>query len=231
LEGLAEWEPQPLQTLRTALADVVDTQAGPDAILNTHFRHVLLVDRSRSELALDVLRDVYRYGATAAVPPSPGPASPGAATPGQLGVAMPATSQSNFEVVSLSHFPDDRTPTKQTECLALIRDAVEAGHTVVLRNTRPLHSALYSLLNRHYTASPNAERGAHEAYVTMSIGSLSRSVKVHPSARIIVHLSEDELASTPLPFLSRFERYVVGVDELLGELLHVRFYFQYDCFV
>ena len=89
----------------------------------------------------------------------------------------------------------------------------------MLLNTGPLHSSLYSLLNRHYTVSPNATTGEPEAFVTMAMGSLARSVRVHPAARIIVHLPASALARTPRAFLNRFERFSVGLTEALEEVV------------
>lgn len=89
----------------------------------------------------------------------------------------------------------------------------------MLLNTGPLHSSLYSLLNRHYTVSRNATTGEPEAFVTMAMGSLARSVRVHPAARIIVHLPASALARTPRAFLNRFERFSVGLTEALQEVV------------
>ncbi len=85
-------------------------------------------------------------------------------------------------MIALANFPEDELPTSQAEVLAEIRDAVEEGKTIVLLNTGPLHSALYSLLNRHYTASRNA-RGVEEPVVFLAIGSVNRTIKSVDGAR------------------------------------------------
>jgi hypothetical protein len=227
----ADWQdPKPLDTLRLALEDVVEAPSaggggeggggkpggggggsggrgdgkgsGPGAAqsaedvaaaTSTHFRHVLIVDKSRtSELSLDVLKLLVGSGKDR----------------GQA-------SARKFKVIALADFPDDSLPTNQAEVLAEVRDAVEEGQTIVLLNTGPLHSALYSLLNRHYTTNKNPHTMLEEPVVFLAIGSLKRSVRIHPNAKIIVLLSASALEGTQLPFLSRFERFVVGADDAL----------------
>ena len=63
---------------------------------------------------------------------------------------------------------------------------VEEGSTLVLINTSPIHTALYSLLNRLYDPLQTAQ--GLEASVTIAVGGgvMSRQVRVHPRGRIIV---------------------------------------------
>ncbi len=40
---------------------------------------------------------------------------------------------------------------------------------------------------------------------------------VHPDFKIIVHMPQSKLATTPLPFLNRFEKYFLSIDDALKE--------------
>jgi hypothetical protein len=220
--GLARPEhacaPATLEHLRTALR----AEARPEQAANAPFRHILLVDRTGTEVALDGLLRRLR-----------------AEAPG--GVV----------VVSLSEFAEDGEMSRQTECLAQIQTAVQLGRVIVIVNSLPLQSSLYALLNRHYLLMPRhgaraagaaaadgtlpppppgaaaaggggdgggggggggggassaGDAGGYDACVTMAIGAISRSVRVHKDTRIIVHLPLASVPSTPLPFLNRFER-------------------------
>ncbi len=52
-----------------------------------------------------------------------------------------------------------------------------------------------------------------------AVGSFSRPCKVDPQSRIVVYAPESQLDTMPLPFLARFEKYRVSVDDLLAETL------------
>jgi hypothetical protein len=145
---------------------------GAAAAADTCSRHVLLVDRTRGEVALDFLRS-------------------------ELGDGL--------VVVALSDFAEDSSVARVTEALARVEAAVSYGKTLAIVNSGRLQSSLYALLNRHYHVQRSRQTGRDEQYVTMAIGSLSRPVRVHPAARVIVHLPARELPATPLPFLNRFE--------------------------
>lgn len=130
-------------------------------------------------------------------------------------------------VEALSDFPDDATPTRQTAVLASIKQAIEAGDCILLKNSAPLQSALYDVINRHYAMSTYEDPNnpgvvIREAFANISLGSFSRYVKVHPNFRLIVHIPESQLPMTPLPFLNRLEKYPLSVrDALTQQINHI----------
>jgi E3 ubiquitin-protein ligase RNF213 len=128
----------------------------------------------------------------------------------------------NTKIVSLSDFPEDATPTRQTAVLAQIKRAIELGECLLLKNSAPLQSALYDVINRHYAISVNADplnegKVIREAYANIALGSFSRYVKVHPNFRLVVHVPESKLPVTPLPFLNRMEKYPFSVRNALAQ--------------
>lgn len=125
-------------------------------------------------------------------------------------------------VVSVSDFPGDATPTKHTAVLGHIKRAIEAGVCLLLKNSSSLQSALYDVINRHYKVSvkedpSNPGHMIREAYANIALGSFSRYVKVHPNFRLIVHVPASQLGSTPLPFLNRLEKYPLSIKSALDK--------------
>ena len=55
--------------------------------------------------------------------------------------------RSTTKVLSLSDFPEDLTPTRQTDILAQLKEAIEKGDTVLLINSEPLQAPLVILIN------------------------------------------------------------------------------------
>ena len=120
------------------------------------------------------------------------------------------------EVVSLSNFPEDASPTMTTAALAQIMKCIEEGKTLLLVNSSPLQSALYDVINRHYAVSVR-EDGRKEAYANIPLGSFSSLIRVHESFRLIVHIPTSELCKTPMPFLNRLEKYTLSVRDALSQ--------------
>ena len=117
----AEITAQPVATLRKTFFDAVrDREAA-----STHFRHVLLVDHSQGELSLDVLRALRAEDEAQRLAD--------ASSSVHSAASSISGADARLLVISMSKFADDLTLTKQAECLAQIRDAVEAGSTIVLR--------------------------------------------------------------------------------------------------
>ena len=124
--------------------------------------------------------------------------------------------QSLTVVVSLSNFPEDASPTMTTAALAQIMKCIEEGKTLLLVNSAPLQSALYDVINRHYSISVK-EDGRREAYANIPLGSFSSLIRVHKSFRLIVHIPTSHLCKTPMPFLNRLEKYTLSVRDALAQ--------------
>jgi hypothetical protein len=91
---------------------------------------------------------------------------------------------------------------------------MEKGRTVFLINCNSIHGSFYDVFNQHYL--PRRDRdGTFTYFANVAIGSYSRPCKVHPNFQCIVHLPASELDHTPLPFLNRFEKYLINVDDIL----------------
>ena len=128
--------------------------------------------------------------------------------------ALKLLDQDSTRVLSLSEFPEDLSPTHQTAVLAQIKRSILEGETVLLVNSAPLQSALYDVINRHYRTDTEDD-GTKSCYAQIALDSFSRSVKVHPKFRLVVHVAQSQLSKTPLPFLNRLEKFTLSVSDAL----------------
>jgi hypothetical protein len=120
----------------------------------------------------------------------------------------------NTDVFHLSGFDADDTDHVKSSVISRIKLAMEKGRTVFLINCNSIHGSFYDVFNQHYL--PRRDRdGTFTYFANVAIGSYSRPCKVHPNFQCIVHLPASELEHTPLPFLNRFEKYLINVDDIL----------------
>jgi hypothetical protein len=153
---------------------------------SAHCRYTLLVDPTDCEAGIDLL------------------------------FALKLLDQSTTKVVALSDFPEDTSPTMVTAALAQVKKCIEEGGSLLLANSTPLQSALYDVINRHYSISVR-EGGKREAFANIPIGALSSLVRIHESFRLIVHIPASCLSKTPMPFLNRLEKYTLSVRDALAQ--------------
>ena len=127
----------------------------------------------------------------------------------QLGLLEPEST----EVFELSEFPNDKTETAKHQIISKIKIAMERGSCVFLINASSIAGSFYDLFNQHYKEM----KGNY--YTNIAIGAFSRPCVVHPKFQVVFHLRESELSTTPMPFLNRFEKYLISVPDILGEQL------------
>ena len=62
----------------------------------------------------------------------------------------------------------------------------------------------------------------YQYFANVAIGSYSRPCIVHRNFKVIVHLPESVLKTTPFPFLNRFEKYYLSIEDALEATLQRR---------
>ncbi|KAL6077130.1 Replication factor C small subunit [Balamuthia mandrillaris] len=67
-----------------------------------------------------------------------------------------------------------------------------------------------------------AKKTEYQYYANVAIGSYSRPCMVHPNFWVIVHVPMSTLKDTPLPFLNRFEKYILSVSDGLKHAVALR---------
>ena len=139
----------------------------------------------------------------------------------QVGLLDPERSQ----IFCMSELPEDTSDLHAAETISSIRFALEKPVTAVLVNTSRIHGSLYDLLNQSYrvmarSSSSNdsggdTHQGSQQAYANIAMGSVTYPCPVDPRFQCLVFLRLSRRDQTPAPFLSRFEKYLLSVDDFL----------------
>lgn len=103
-----------------------------------------------------------------------------------------------------------------------MKKAMEKGRTVIIINSDPIRTSFYDVFNRYFSiiadgVNVETKKQQYKYYANVSVGSHARSCVVHPDFKVIVHLPKSSLKTTPLPFLNRFEKYLVSVEDALRD--------------
>ena len=120
-------------------------------------------------------------------------------------------------IMMCSDFPEN-VQIQKINTIAAIRHSAIQGHTVVMSQTDDIHESFYDLFNQRFRRIDDSKDGARY-YANIAIGSHSKPSRVHPDFQCVVVVKQSEVAKTPLPFLNRFEKYLISHASMLGALL------------
>ncbi|KAI9334216.1 hypothetical protein DFJ73DRAFT_39174 [Zopfochytrium polystomum] len=118
-----------------------------------------------------------------------------------------------MRVISVGDFPDDHADTNHSEAVIAMKRSMIDGDAVILVNSEPIRSNFYDAFNFHMTKTVGDDNKV-EFFVNVAVGSLSRPCVVSPSFKCVVVVPMSTLATVPLPFLDRFEKYQLSVSHL-----------------
>ena len=92
---------------------------------------------------------------------------------------------------------------------------------MLMLQTDDIHESFYDLFNQHFRKIPVKGAGGRRThfYANVAIGSHSKPCRVHPKFQCIVVIKESDLATTPAPFLNRFEKYRLSPNSMLEAAL------------
>lgn len=111
----------------------------------------------------------------------------------------------------------------QVNIIAQLRHSVAVGHTVLLSQTDEIHESFYDLFNQRFRSIDiPGEKGKDPEcryYANIAIGAHSKPCRVDPNFQCIVVVNDEELKSTPAPFLNRFEKYHLSHRSLIDSTL------------
>ena len=85
--------------------------------------------------------------------------------------------------------------------------------------TEEIHESFYDLFNQRFNVIYDPRTKQYHLYTNLAIGAHSKPCEVNPAFRCIVVLREQDISSTPSPFLNRFEKYRVSHDLIYREVL------------
>ncbi|KYQ93117.1 hypothetical protein DLAC_11636 [Tieghemostelium lacteum] len=119
------------------------------------------------------------------------------------------------KVIRIGGFEKDHTLESLASVVDQIKNEMAVGGTIVLVNTTPIYSSLYSVFNRYF----HIINGTSKFFAKVSFGNHSIFCSVHPEFKIIIHMPKSQLKTAQLPLLNRFEKYYLTIDQLLNHIL------------
>jgi len=123
------------------------------------------------------------------------------------------------DVIRVGRFPDDRKSAAMNSVLARMKVAITQGKTVLLVNSSELDSCFYDVLNRYFKVFTDTSSGRKRFLAQVGIGSHSCATVVDPEFGVIVHVPRSQLGNVPLPYLNRFEKYLLSFDQAIHDFV------------
>ena len=110
-----------------------------------------------------------------------------------------------------SSLPED---VKDTYLYRILSDVIlylEQGYTLIFEKMDNIYCSLYDLFNQNFSFSGDNK------YCKISLGALyNAKCLVNPDFHCIIFLNEKDLPKTDYPFLNRFEKYNIKLDDILN---------------
>ncbi|CAF0837493.1 unnamed protein product [Didymodactylos carnosus] len=126
----------------------------------------------------------------------------------QVGI-LNATTTSEFR---LSDFTDDiNNELRNVKTLSDIKMCMETGKTILMINTGRLHGSLYDVFNQNFSIMATANE--RKIFSKVAIGPKTLDCIVHEQFQCIVHVKRSEFSQIPAPFLSRFQKYSLSIED------------------
>ena len=115
-------------------------------------------------------------------------------------------------ILRMSDFVDDvNNELSNVEMLSTIKLCMETGKTILMVNTGRIHGSLYDVFNQNFSIMATGD--ARKIFSKVAIGPKTIDVMVHEDFQCIVHLKRSELRDIPPPFLSRFQKYSLSIND------------------
>ena len=103
---------------------------------------------------------------------------------------------------------------EQLNLVSKVKFAAQQGDkTVVMSQVEAVSECFYDLFNQHFKEFRKADKISY--FANIAVGGVSRPSKVHPSFQCIVHVQSSQLDGTPAPFLNRFEKFRLNIEDIL----------------
>ena len=115
-------------------------------------------------------------------------------------------------VFRMSDFSDDlNNELRNVEILSTIKLCMETGKTILMVNTSRIHDSLYDVFNQNFSIMATGDM--RKIFSKVAIGPKTIDVVVHEDFQCIVHIKRSEFKDIPAPFLSRFQKYSLSVND------------------
>ena len=104
---------------------------------------------------------------------------------------------------------------EQLNLVSRVKYAAQQGKkTVVLSQVEAVSECFYDLFNQHFKEF--RKEGKVSYFANIAMGGISRPCSISPSFQCIVHVQSSKLDETPAPYLNRFEKFNLTIDDILS---------------
>ncbi|CAF1245410.1 unnamed protein product, partial [Rotaria sordida] len=115
-------------------------------------------------------------------------------------------------IFRMSDFSDDiNNELRNVEILSKIKLCMETGKTIIMANTARIHGSLYDVFNQNFSIMATGDM--RKIFSKVAIGPKTIDVSVHENFQCIVHIKRSEFKDIPPPFLSRFQKYSLSIND------------------
>ena len=115
-------------------------------------------------------------------------------------------------IFRMSDFSDDiNNELRNVEILSTIKLCMETGKTILMVNTGRIHGSLYDVFNQNFSIMATGD--TRKIFSKVAIGPKTIDVVVHEDFQCIVHIKRSEFKDMPAPFLSRFQKYSLSIND------------------
>jgi hypothetical protein len=115
-------------------------------------------------------------------------------------------------IFRMSDFSDDiNNELRNVEILSTIKLCMETGKTILMVNTSRIHGSLYDVFNQNFSIMATGDM--RKIFSKVAIGPKTIDVVVHEDFQCIVHIKRSEFKDIPAPFLSRFQKYSLSIND------------------
>lgn len=108
----------------------------------------------------------------------------------------------------------DNVDLERLRLISGVKFAALQGTFAVLSQTEPINESFYDLFNQRFREVTGRD-GKVTLYANIAVGGISRRSLVRPDFECVVHVRESALVGLPAPFLNRFEKYRLTLEDVL----------------
>ncbi|CAF4842456.1 unnamed protein product, partial [Rotaria sp. Silwood1] len=117
-----------------------------------------------------------------------------------------------ISIFRMSDFSDDiNNELRNVEILSTIKLCMETGKTILMINTNRIHGSLYDIFNQNFSIMATGDM--RKIFSKVAIGPKTIDVAIHEDFQCIVHVKRNEFKDIPAPFLSRFQKYLLSIND------------------
>ena len=100
-----------------------------------------------------------------------------------------------------------------------VKYAALQGNNALLSQTAEVHECFYDLFNLNFRRFSGRGGESDTYFANIAVGGISRPSLVHNDFQCVVHLRESDLPKVPAPFLNRFEKFRVNMNDAFEAVL------------